>query len=120
MAARDRECKGGVGRFCREREYTVTEARHALEVTVTNVGKTADPQAAAMVQLVTWASAGHVTPTEGDVGMLRLILMSLLPQIGGILLMLGRAPLLESAKANRACATSNGRKWSAILLGRVA
>ncbi|MFH0298060.1 hypothetical protein AAFX91_12620 [Bradyrhizobium sp. 31Argb] len=27
MAARDRECKGGVGKFCREREAAVTERR---------------------------------------------------------------------------------------------
>jgi hypothetical protein len=31
VAARDRECKDGVGRFCREREVAVNERRQALD-----------------------------------------------------------------------------------------
>ena len=31
MAARDRECKGGVGKFCREREAAVNERRQAFD-----------------------------------------------------------------------------------------
>jgi DNA-binding CsgD family transcriptional regulator len=31
MSARDRECKGGVGKFCRERETAVNERRQALD-----------------------------------------------------------------------------------------
>jgi hypothetical protein len=31
MSARDRECKGGVGRFCREREAAVNERRQAFD-----------------------------------------------------------------------------------------
>src|SRR6516162_3263965 len=33
MSARDRECKGGVGKFCREREAAVIERRQALDMT---------------------------------------------------------------------------------------
>ncbi|MGK7062673.1 hypothetical protein AB4853_40050 [Bradyrhizobium sp. 1050_B9_N1_2] len=31
MAARDRECKGGVGKFCRDRETLVAERRQILD-----------------------------------------------------------------------------------------
>ena len=44
MAARDRECKGGVGKFCREREAEVAERRHALDAGMSAVAATADPQ----------------------------------------------------------------------------
>jgi hypothetical protein len=56
MSARDRECKDGMGKFCREREAAVNERRQTL-----------------------------------DTAMLAIGLLSLLPQIGGILLMVGRS-----------------------------
>jgi hypothetical protein len=90
MAARDRECKGGVGKFCREREAAVVERRQILDSAVTSVGQTADPQSDAAIKLVSWASHGMLRPTPEDFAMLRLILLALLPQIGGILLMVGR------------------------------
>jgi hypothetical protein len=90
MAARDRECKGGVGKFCREREAAVVERRQILDSAVTSVGQTADPQSDAAIKLVTWASLGMLRPTPEDFAMLRLVLLALLPQIGGILLMVGR------------------------------
>lgn len=87
QAARDRECKGGVGKFCREREATVATMRQNLDTAMAAVAQTGDPQAAALVGVVTWVSRGSLVPSEADVSMLRLILMSLLPQVGGILLM---------------------------------
>jgi hypothetical protein len=90
MAARDRECKGGVGKFCREREATVVERRQILDNAVASVGRTADPQSDAAIKLVTWASIGTLRPTAEDFAMLRLVLLALLPQIGGILLLVGR------------------------------
>src|ERR1700678_431053 len=54
MAARDRECKGGVGKFCREREAAVAERRQVLDSAMTAVGQTADPQSDAAIKLVTW------------------------------------------------------------------
>ena len=90
MAARDRECKGGVGKFCREREAAVVERRQILDTAMTAVGQTADPQSDAAIKLVTWASHGLLRPTLEDFAMLRLVLLALLPQIGGILLLVGR------------------------------
>ncbi|WP_257170013.1 hypothetical protein [Bradyrhizobium sp. SRS-191] len=90
MAARDRECKGGVGKFCREREAAVAERRQALDAAMAAVSKTADPQTEAAIKLVAWITQGRLTPSADDFAMLRLILLALLPQLGGILLMVGR------------------------------
>jgi hypothetical protein len=43
MIARDRECKGGVGKFCREREAQVTDRRSMLDAAMASVERTADP-----------------------------------------------------------------------------
>jgi hypothetical protein len=90
MTARDRECKGGVGKFCRERETAVTERRQAVDVAMRAVEQTADPQTEAAIRIVAWTSLGTLRPTADDFAMLRLVLLALLPQIGGILLMVGR------------------------------
>jgi hypothetical protein len=90
MAARDRECKSGVGKFCREREATVALRRQMLDAAVVSVGQTADPQSEAAIKLVTWVSYGMLRPSREDFAMLRLVLLALLPQIGGILLLVGR------------------------------
>jgi hypothetical protein len=90
MTARDRECKGGVGKFCRDREAAVVERRQILDTAMTSVGQTADPQTIAAVKLVAWVSAGLLRPTADDFAMLRLTLLALLPQIGGMLLLIGR------------------------------
>ena len=90
MAARDRECKGGVGKFCREREAAVVERRQILDSAMTSLEQTADPQTSAAIKVVSWVSLGTLRPAAEDFVMLRLILLALLPQIGGILLMVGR------------------------------
>jgi hypothetical protein len=91
MTARDRECVHGVGKFCRERETAVTERRQAVDVAMGTVAATADPQTEAASRIVAWVSRGVLQPTGDDFAMLRLVLLALLPQIGGILLMVGRA-----------------------------
>jgi hypothetical protein len=91
MAARDRECKGGVGRFCRDREAAVVTQRAALEAATRVVAAASDPQAQAAVRMVAWISAGRIEPSEDDFQVLRLVLLTVLPQIGGVLLMIGRA-----------------------------
>jgi hypothetical protein len=91
MSARDRECKGGVGKFCREREATVNERRQALDLATQTVVHTADPQTESAIQIVAWVTHGMLQPTGNDFAMLRLVLMALLPQIGGILLMVRRS-----------------------------
>jgi hypothetical protein len=92
MAARDRECKGGVGRFCREREAAVAERQQAVDIAMHSVEQSADPQTEAAIRLVSWLSRGSLQPTGNDFAMLRLVLLALLPQIGGILLMVARSP----------------------------
>jgi hypothetical protein len=90
MSARDRECVNGVGKFCRERETAVAERRQILDTAMASVGKTADPQTDATVKLVAWVTLGELRPSGEDFAMLRLMLLALLPQIGGILLMVSR------------------------------
>jgi hypothetical protein len=90
MAARDRECVRGVGKFCREREAAVNERRQAVDAAMRTVEHTADPQTEAAIRIVAWVSRGVLQPTGDDFAMLRLVLLALLPQIGGILLMVGR------------------------------
>jgi hypothetical protein len=90
MAARDRECHGGVGKFCREREAAVNERRQALDAAASVASRTADPQTEAASRIIVWLSAGTIKPSEGDFAILRLILLALLPQVGGVLLMVGR------------------------------
>jgi hypothetical protein len=90
MASRDRECAHGVGPFCRQREQAVSDRRQALDQAMASVAVTADPQSQAATRIVAWISGGLVRPTGDDFGMLRLLLLSLLPQLGGVLLMLGR------------------------------
>jgi hypothetical protein len=105
MTARDRECKGGVGRYCREREQAVVDRRQALDAAMQAVAQTADPQTEEAVKLVSWLTAGAISPSENDFGMLRLALLCLLPQLAGILLMVGRGSKLTSysVKIGRPC-----------------
>jgi hypothetical protein len=90
MAARDRECKGGIGKFCREREAAVADRRQLLDSAIRTVGQAADPQTDAAIKLVAWGSGGLLRPAPEDFTMFRLILLALIPQLGGILIMVGR------------------------------
>jgi hypothetical protein len=97
MSARDRECRNGVGKFCREREAAVAERRQILDATMASVGQTADPQSNAAIKLVAWITQGMLRPTSNDFAMLRLVLLALLPQVGGILLMVSRSAMRPGA-----------------------
>jgi hypothetical protein len=97
MSARDRECVNGVGKFCREREAAVAERRQILDTAMASVGQTSDPQTDAAIKLVAWVTRGVLRPTGEDFAMLRLVLLALLPQIGGILLMVGRSAMRPRA-----------------------
>jgi hypothetical protein len=90
MTSRTRECSGGVGPYCRQREQAVADRQHALDTALGSVEHTADPQSDAAAKIVTWLSAGTAKPGADSFAMLRLLLLALLPQIGGILLMIGR------------------------------
>ena len=98
MSARDRECVNGVGKFCRERETAVVARRQILDTAMASVGQTADPQTDAAVKVVSWASHGMLRPSGEDFAMLRLVLLALLPQIGGILLMVSRSAMWPASK----------------------
>jgi hypothetical protein len=89
LAARDRECKGGVGKFCRDREAAVAERRRALDAEIASVGRLADPQTDAAIRLTAWLSRGTLQPAPEDFAMVRFILLALLPQVGGLLIMVG-------------------------------
>ena len=97
MAARDRECLNGVGKFCREREAAVAERRQILDAAMATVEHSADPQTDAAIKLVAWVTHGWLTPSDNDFAMLRLVLLALLPQIGGILLMVSRSAMRGGA-----------------------
>lgn len=97
MSARDRECRNGVGKFCREREAAVAERRQILDAAMASVGQTADPQTNAAIKLVAWVTQGMLRPTSDDFAMLRLVLLALLPQVGGILLMVARSAMRPGA-----------------------
>lgn len=90
ISSRDRECAGGVGKNCRVREDAVTDRRKALDSALRSVEITADPQTDAAMKIVSWISRGTLTPSADDFAMVRLILLALLPQIGGLLLMIAR------------------------------
>lgn len=91
VTSRDRECAGGVGKNCRAREDAVTERRRALDAAMAEVRVTADPQVEAATRIVAWVSLGWLKPSSDDFAMLRLVLLALLPQVGGLLLMVARS-----------------------------
>ena len=97
MSARDRECLHGVGKFCREREAAVAERRQILDTAMASVGQTADPQNDAAIKLVAWVTHDGLRPTGDDFAMLRLVLLAMLPQIGGILMMVSRSAMRPGA-----------------------
>jgi hypothetical protein len=93
MSARDRECGHGLGKFCREREAAVAERRQILDAAMVPVRQTADPQMDAAIKIVAWVTFGMLRPSGDDFAMLRLVLLALLPQLGGILLMVSRSAM---------------------------
>jgi hypothetical protein len=93
---REAECAKR-GPFCRDREADERTALAAFNTaigapvpTVAAIGA-ADPQTEAASKLAAWLSFGTVRPTGDDFSMLRLLLLALLPQIGGLLLMVSRS-----------------------------
>jgi hypothetical protein len=86
--ARDK-CKKN-GPLCQQRQNQVIEAEHKLDAARAPVVAIARPESADFARLVTWATRGLVAPTADDFGMLRLLLRTLLPQVGGVVLLLAR------------------------------
>jgi hypothetical protein len=69
----------------------VSERRRALDAGVGAVEQAADPQADAAIKLIAWGSGGALRPAPEDFAIVRLILLALLPQLAGVLLMVGRS-----------------------------
>jgi hypothetical protein len=65
-------------------ELLEAEARFASAPAISS----ADPQAVTAAKLVSWSTAGLITLTTADIGTLRLLLLTLLPQCAGLVLML--------------------------------
>lgn len=77
-----------------EAQLTAARARLAALPAVT----TADPQADMAASLLRWVSGGFIQASAGDIGMVRIIGMTLLPQISGLLLMLAAGLWRENTR----------------------
>jgi hypothetical protein len=102
----DVETVGGTGRrhgvarprVCRRRRQELPGARgggdrsaEALDAATQTVAQAADPQPDSAARMMASLSGGMIKPTGDDFVMMRLILLALLPQLGGLLLMVGHA-----------------------------
>jgi hypothetical protein len=85
-SSRQAECAKR-GPLCRDREADERRALDGLKSAQGTVAADSDPQITAASHLVTWASRGMVTPSTDDLGMIRLLLLTVLPQLGGLVLM---------------------------------
>src|SRR5262249_30900697 len=85
--SREAECLRR-GPLCRDLE---AQERQALASLRTERTKLADPQIDAASKRVAWLTRGGINPAPDDLAMLRLTLLTLLPQLGGLLLMVARA-----------------------------
>jgi hypothetical protein len=90
--AQDKACGPGQGKSkaCWLRQNEVTEAKNASKDARSNVAAAVKPDSADFAKLVTWASFRRIEPKADDFDMLMLLLRTLLPQIGGLVLMLAR------------------------------
>jgi hypothetical protein len=90
--AEAKECNSSTktGPLCRQRQADTRAASAKIEDARKPVAAVAKPEAADFARLVTWASRGALVPTPADFDMLWLLLRTLLPQIGGLVLMLAR------------------------------
>jgi hypothetical protein len=75
------------GDKCRQLEKDEQQALESLREARREVSVTADPQIASAAKLVVWISLDRFHPSADDFAMLRLLLLTLLPQLGGLVLM---------------------------------
>ena len=91
-AKRDEACGRGLGKTvaCQSRQAEVAKLE-AKQTQVTNkVVAQAKPESADFAKLVMWLSNGALHPGADDFDMLWLFFRTLLPQVGGLVLMLAR------------------------------
>jgi hypothetical protein len=83
------ECKRR-GPLCRDREADERQALADLAAAQKAVEAGADPQVVKAAQLVAWLTMGRFVPGPDDLAMARLALLTLLPQLSGLVLMVAR------------------------------
>ncbi len=88
-ASRAAECLKR-GDRCRQLEKDEQTALESLREARERVSDSSDPQVTSASKLVSWLSLGRYNPTGDDFAMLRLLLLTLLPQLGGLVLMLSQ------------------------------
>jgi hypothetical protein len=86
-AAVQAECRR-VGPLCHARQAEQRQALADLAVAQAAVEAGADPQVAKAAQLVAWLTPWR--PSSDDLAMVRLALLTLLPQLGGLVLLVAR------------------------------
>jgi hypothetical protein len=89
-ASRNAECLKR-GDRCRQLEKDEQTAIESLRDARHEVSALADPQIASAAKLVAWVSLNRFHPSADDFAMLRLLLLTLLPQLGGLVLMASSA-----------------------------
>jgi hypothetical protein len=75
------------GDKCRQLEKDEQLAIEGVRTEREKVSATADPQIMSAAKLVAWVSLDRFHPSVDDFAMLRLLLLTLLPQLGGLVLM---------------------------------
>jgi hypothetical protein len=88
-ALREKECLK-IGDRCIQLRKDEQLAFESLREARDKVMSTSDPQIASAAKLIAWASLDRFHPSADDFAMLRLLLLTLLPQLGGLVLMVAK------------------------------
>jgi hypothetical protein len=90
--ARDQACGPGLGKSkaCQDHRQEVTKAEGQPAEAQKKVAAVAKPESADFAKLIKWVTLGRLEPRADDFDMLWLLFRTLLPQIGGVVLMLAR------------------------------
>jgi hypothetical protein len=91
-ARRDEACGRGLGKTvaCGSRQAEVAKLEAKQTQAINKVAAQAKPESADFARLVAWGSGGRLRPGADDFDMLWLLFRTLLPQLGGLVLMLAR------------------------------
>ncbi len=91
-AKRDETCGRGLGKTvaCQSRQAEVTKLEAKQTQATNKVAAQAKPESTDFAKLVAWMSNGTLKPGADDFDMLWLFFRTLLPQVGGLVLMLAR------------------------------
>jgi hypothetical protein len=91
-AKRDEACGRGLGKTvaCQARQAEVSKLEAKQTQATNKVVTQAKPESADFAKLVTWLTNGTLQPSAEDFDMLWLFFRTLLPQVGGLVLMLAR------------------------------